>query len=291
MDPWLTVLRTRLVEALEKDDAGAIVPAVQVQPSAALADLHGAWTPPGAEPAVGVGPSRPGWSPHVRFPVQDMVPDLRRALAAAWTEAGRREHVSIATYARFVLQLGALGAPAPLVVLACAAQADEVRHAQQCFSLASVYAGQPMGPGLLPPQALATVDATPEQVLVDVLRQGALGETLAATTARAAAVDASVPEVRAVLEHIADDEVRHAALGWRTARWMLRSWPELRPVAERELSSPPHDRHRAVPTGAEHHGFLSAALGARVTAATWRGVIGPCIAVLLGRAGTVDSAA
>ncbi len=52
--------------------------------------------------------------------------------ARQWTETARLEHASIAAFARFVLQLMALGAPAELVaadVLATIAT-DEARHAE-----------------------------------------------------------------------------------------------------------------------------------------------------------------
>src|SRR5262249_8003152 len=63
----------------------------------------------------------------------------RARLAAAWLEIGRMEHASIAAFARFTLQLLAVGAPPDLVMAAQRAMADETNHAQLAFALAAAY--------------------------------------------------------------------------------------------------------------------------------------------------------
>src|SRR5436190_13763000 len=54
-----------------------------------------------------------------------------------------------------------------------------------------------------------------------VVREGCIGETVAALEAREALARASDPAVRAVLARIARDEARHAELAWRTVAWAL----------------------------------------------------------------------
>lgn len=61
---------------------------------------------------------------------------LRDAVVKAWTTAARAEHASVASFARFTLQLLHLGAPADLVADAQQAALDEVRHARLCFGVA-----------------------------------------------------------------------------------------------------------------------------------------------------------
>ena len=61
----------------------------------------------------------------------------RTRLAELWQADALMEHASIASFARFSLQLLALGAPARLVRDAQAAALDEVRHAEHAFSIAS----------------------------------------------------------------------------------------------------------------------------------------------------------
>src|SRR5690606_33504532 len=74
----------------------------------------------------------------------------RARLAAHWLAEAAVEHASVASFSRFALSLLALGAPPSLVASAHAAALDEIRHAQDCFALASRYRGEPVGPGPLP---------------------------------------------------------------------------------------------------------------------------------------------
>ena len=53
------------------------------------------------------------------------------------------------------------------------------------------------------------------------VREGGIGETLAAYHAEIAASRAEDPVIRAALSTIADDEARHAALAWRSVAWVL----------------------------------------------------------------------
>lgn len=156
---------------------------------------------------------------------------LSARLAARWTHLGRCEHASVASFARWILQLLALGAPAELVSAAQQALADEVEHARACFALASLYLGTGVGPGPLPATD-APVAATLEAVVAAVIREACVGETLSALEAREAATRAEDPALRRVLEKIAADEERHAELGWRFVRWALAgARPELRAEA------------------------------------------------------------
>jgi hypothetical protein len=147
----------------------------------------------------------------------------REALAAHWTRAGQMEHASIAAFARFALQLLSVGAPADLVEAAQAAMADETLHARLCFALASAYAGRAIGPGRLALRgALDGLDAEDERaILVSVIREGCIGETVAALEAAEALEHAQDPAVRAVLARIAEDERRHALLAWRYVAWAI----------------------------------------------------------------------
>jgi hypothetical protein len=132
------------------------------------------------------------------------------------------EHASIAAFARFALQLLALGAPSELVRSTHEAIGDETEHARLAFALASAYGGKSMGPGELAIDGSldgSRVDA----VLATLLREGCIGETLAAIEATEALEDACDPAVRAILATIARDETRHATLAWRTLAWLVES--------------------------------------------------------------------
>lgn len=149
---------------------------------------------------------------------------VRTRLAAHWTQVGLMEHASIAAFARFSLQLLSLGAGAELVEQSNRALGDELAHAEIAFALASAYSGVSVGPGCLS-LANALEHESPESILELVVLEGCIGETVAALEAREAAVHCADPVVRAVLERIADDETRHAALAWRTLRWAIATDP------------------------------------------------------------------
>jgi len=141
----------------------------------------------------------------------------RAALAAHWTTIARLEHASVASFARFTLDLMALGAPPHLLTAAHAAAADEVDHAARAFAIASAL-GAPVGPG---PLTVPHRPTTLEDTLLALIREACVGETCGVVEARAAAEQCTDPTIRATLLRVAEDESRHAALAWRTLRWLL----------------------------------------------------------------------
>jgi hypothetical protein len=130
------------------------------------------------------------------------------------------EHASIAAFARFSLQLLALGAPPELVDACTQALGDETTHTKLCFALASAYAGHAIGPG--PLDVAGSLDVTSLADIVDlVIAEGCFGETSAALDALSAAETATDPVIAAVYSQIAHDEQRHAELAFRFVRWAL----------------------------------------------------------------------
>lgn len=147
--------------------------------------------------------------------------ELRERLARRWGERGRNEHASVASFGRFSMSLMALAAPPALVEAAHRAAIDEVDHARFCLALASAYAGEPLGFGALRVDgAFAAIDSL-EAAAVATVIEGCVGETLAAIEMAATAAQARPPAVRLALTAIAEDEARHAELGWAFARWAL----------------------------------------------------------------------
>jgi hypothetical protein len=144
----------------------------------------------------------------------------RAELAREWLRDAQMEHASIASFARFVLDLLAVGAPPELVEGARRAMADEVRHARVCFALASAYAGTSFGPGPLDLRGVCVSESLAAAAAL-AAREGCVNETVAALSAFEQARCAADPAVRAVLERIASDETEHAELAWRFVRWAL----------------------------------------------------------------------
>jgi hypothetical protein len=169
-----------------------------------------------AEPA-----RRDDWCSEVVLEAGPAPAHLRDRLARHWTRVGLMEHASVAAFARFALQLLALGAPPDLLFDTQRAMGDETEHARLCFALASTHAGHPVGPGPLRLDGALEGSADLESVLRLVFREGCIGETVAAVEAAEAAEHAESEALQRVLRRIADDEQRHAALAWRFAGWAL----------------------------------------------------------------------
>jgi hypothetical protein len=223
------------------------------------------------------------WLDRAGPPVPETDAAFARTIAAHWTEIGLMEHASIAAFARFSLQLMALGAPMELVRDATTAQADELRHATLAFGLASAYGGSPIGPGPLVIDG-ALSQTSPEDVLRLTIREGCIGETVAALEAAEAGRGATVSTVKEILEGIAADESNHAALAWRVARWLLEKNPELLRVAEEELAAARAQLEvggSPGPNDSTAHGVLDTRARARIRETAWREVIEPCAETLL----------
>jgi hypothetical protein len=141
-------------------------------------------------------------------------------LAAAWLDDARMEHASIASFARFALELLAAGAPAELLERAQRAALDEVEHARICFALASRFARRAIGPA--PLDVRGTVPAaTLGEAAVRAVHEGCVGETIAALMAAEQLAVARDAGARRALERIARDEATHAELAWRFVQWAL----------------------------------------------------------------------
>jgi hypothetical protein len=191
--------------------------------------------------------------------------DARRERAERWTKIGQMEHASIAAFARFALELMALGAPASLLAETAAAMNDEIEHARAAFALASAYAGRPIGPGSLAVDGclapMPTTGALREAMIANLVREGCVGETLAAIEAHDDAGVETDPAVAHVLRRVAEDEARHASLAWRTLAWALHGWGKAaRPAILRELEAAIEERADMSPAAVD--GVLRPALAA-----------------------------
>jgi hypothetical protein len=214
----------------------------------------------------------------------------RRRLAALWLDDATAEHASIASFARATLELLAVGAPPELVFAAQQASLDEVRHAQTCFTLAALYAGEAAEPGPLPAPTLRSPDL--QSLACDTFIEGCIGETLAALTALRAARHCQVPAVREALTGIADDEARHAELAWATLAYAVRNGGSEVAAAVRAVAEPL--RAAAMAERADHttddlpaalllaHGRLPAAAMAEARRDAWLEILGPTLDLVLG---------
>ncbi len=164
--------------------------------------------------------------------------NLRKLVAARWLEDARMEHASIAAFARAMLELMAMGAPPDLLLGAAEAGADEVEHARLCLGVAAKLDGRAFEPSPLPglpSRVQGPSEADWIRFARDTFVEGCVGETIATLIATRAARVCEDPLSRSVLERIAADETRHAALAWRTIAWVLEVSGEARVPVELAL--------------------------------------------------------
>lgn len=229
--------------------------------------------------------------------VDGLSPRQRRELAAYWTDAALAEHASVASFARFMLDLSALGAPPELLADTSAAMHDEIRHAQVAFALASGYGGTAVGPGPLPMHGL-NAGQSAESIVRAAVREGCVEETLAAAEAELAAHRATEPTVKAALTAIAEDEARHAVLAWRFVDWAVQQDRSLAAAVRDEFDRAIAAAQRASvapstdlePTVAAAHGVLSADARHTLRARCLRGTVAVCAKAMLVDRTDVESA-
>jgi hypothetical protein len=227
-----------------------------------------------------------GWAVDSGWHPVELDPERRLMAAAHWRQAAQYEHASVASFARFAMELMALGAPADLVMGATRAQADEIAHARDCFSMASAFAGGALGPGPLPLSGALAREVTPRALLVDAIVEACVNETLAAAEAAWLSGRSSVPVIAKLQETISQDESRHAALGWRTVKWLIQRHPELADTARMTFESA---RDSSVAGATESvgdewmaaYGCMPSAAAARLQQRVWETVISPCADALL----------
>jgi hypothetical protein len=199
---------------------------------------------------------------------------------------------SIASFARFALDLLAVGAPAELVVAAQRAMGEEVVHARLAFGLASRYGGVAVGPGPLaqPPAQPRTL----EEIVVAAVVEGCVGETIAAARAEHARQAARDEAVAGVLAVIARDERRHAQLAWRFVSWAVRRHPALQRAVARAFATVDVSGAGA---GCDDdprlrgHGVLGTEESLALAREIVEEVVLPCAAALLAPRGDADEAA
>jgi hypothetical protein len=133
-----------------------------------------------------------------------------------------------------------------------------------------------------------------EDALWTLVVEGCVGETVGAAEARAAAEGVPEGPLRAALLTVAEDEARHAALAWRTLRWMLTiGGASLRERAIAAVGQGVAELSAGAPTdadtGADAAGEAVAAAWGCLSAGARRalhqrivaGVVRPCLAAVL----------
>ncbi|MGB1015723.1 MAG: ferritin-like domain-containing protein [Nannocystaceae bacterium] len=144
------------------------------------------------------------------------------AMAAHWQKIGRLEHASVASFARFLNQLLALGAPPELLAQTRAALSDEIRHTKLCLQMAAQFGARvSLGKFNLGGAQAARVSRV--TVARHLFAEACLGETVGVAQALESGSASTDPASVRVYTQIARDELRHAQLAWQALRWLLDS--------------------------------------------------------------------
>lgn len=129
------------------------------------------------------------------------------------------EAEAVPAFRRLTHELAALGAPRKLQRKAARSKRDEARHARLMTSLARRY-------GATPARVLNSNQSLParplEEVAFENALEGCVRETYGAWHAFKQAEEARDPEIRALMNRIANDEMRHASLAWDIHTWAMR---------------------------------------------------------------------
>ena len=134
----------------------------------------------------------------------------------AWLQRSASERRVGEAFAVIAHELGRLRAPAPLQALAARAIDDELRHAELCRRVGSIYAGRELDapaplPLTLPRHAEASHDLRPS---LFVIGQSCFNETFASVVLETALARARDPLAVAALRELLSDEIDHARIGW-----------------------------------------------------------------------------
>ncbi len=161
--------------------------------------------------------------PWERSTAAQLTPAQRERAARTWRTRGQAEYLAVSTFSVLSMDLCAAGVPADFLSAVHQAAIDEVRHAELCVRLTSLYSGAPE----IPPLGLSDLPDDPArpkrlQALSNALLVSCVAETYATTAVAVMRDEAVDPCVQAVLKIIYADEIRHARLGWSFLAWSLR---------------------------------------------------------------------
>lgn len=153
--------------------------------------------------------------------------------------AAREEHASIAAFARTIAELMSLGAPTWLLFETQNALADEIRHTEMSLAMIERFTGERPLLGALPAATLPLRHGKEGvgDFFSDVFRGGVIGETLAAAEAEQRRDEATDSELAGFYNTIFEDESRHAALAFKTLRWLIDEHPSLAILRDEEAAS------------------------------------------------------
>jgi hypothetical protein len=239
-------------------------------------------------------------SPSIEIPVTSTTPtnvsdslfgpilsDEHRAQAAEyWSRVAMMEHASVASFARFSLELMSIGAPTELLTDAHEAALDEVRHTQISLEIANQFSASNFTPGSFPISSKAADFAfgNMEEIAKAAALEACIEETLAAAVVLYQAAHMGDEYHKTLLHSVALDEARHAAFAWRAVRWMASTSHDIHSAvstvfSDRALRYEGVLENSSEPT-LQHLGLLDQGTVSKLQHAAWHHVVAPTAASL-----------
>ena len=139
-----------------------------------------------------------------------------------WQLAAQLEHSSVASFARFTMQMLSFGVPADILLLIQKATADEVKHAQGAAQIFSILSGEQVRFGDLPLEGL-TLQTSRQKLIETLIREACINETLGVAEITETLRLCKQEQVSAHLSTLLVDEMMHAELAWRSLQWLIKT--------------------------------------------------------------------
>ena len=145
-----------------------------------------------------------------------------------WLNSSISEHTSIASFNKHSLELIALGAPSSLLIRCNQAAIDETVHAVLCMSVVSSVSGKQLSDPTTNVANLLPSQPTAKEVMMSVIYDGCINETIAAYSAKVVSYHTEEPTIKKILEKIDMEEMTHALLAFDTLDWIINKHPDLK---------------------------------------------------------------
>ena len=138
-----------------------------------------------------------------------------------WIDKALSKHASIATYAKFSLDLMSLGAPLWFLEMANNASLDEIEHTKFSFDILNMYLINYYNQnGCIRykefPSHTVNIDGDYDRIASDTAIDGCFGELVSALTFMN-----GQEEMNGYLRTMALDELNHTSFAWVTIRWII----------------------------------------------------------------------
>ncbi len=164
-------------------------------------------------------------------PISIHIPgNVKQHIIDYWLESSISEHTSIASFNKHSLELISLGAPSNLLIRCNQAAIDEIVHAVLCMSVVSSVSGKQLSDPVTNVANLLPSQPTAKEVMLSVIYDGCINETLAAYSAKVVANRTKEPNIKKIIEKIDMEEMTHALLAFDTLDWIISKHPELKEV-------------------------------------------------------------